>query len=246
MAGIRQGVTAIPVAAVKQLQGLTGVPPGHDFTEQAKNVLPSLFVKIVVVLFDQALDVGCGLPPLSLAHSMSIRDLRGAMIPAIYTYGGRVLISVDDMTRLTPTQQAFWLAIFDHAQVVTCASERKAGLRELWWKMKVIDNLTLEHVKCDCPVVGAWKGGLIVLQSGKPRAVGPSQERHNLYPTHTGRTAVGSGPAGGDAWPVSALAIGSAGQAAYLLYIRADGGRAKVGSGGGDRPVPAGHLWPQG
>jgi len=43
------------------------------------------------------------------------------------------------MTRLTPTQQAFWLTIFDHAQVVTCASERKAGLRKLWWKMKVIE-----------------------------------------------------------------------------------------------------------
>ena len=51
-------------------------------------------------------------------------------------------------------------------------------------KLEAIDNLTLEQVKCDCPVVGAWKGGLIVLQGGKPRAVGESQERHNLNPTH--------------------------------------------------------------
>ena len=72
-------------------------------------------------------------------NRMSIRDLTGAIIPAIYSYEGRVLIAVDDMTRLTPTQQAFWLAIFDHAQVVTCASERKRGLRKLWWKMKEIE-----------------------------------------------------------------------------------------------------------
>ncbi len=71
-------------------------------------------------------------------NRMSIRDLTGAIIPAIYAHDHQVLIAVDDMTRLTPTQQAFWLAIFDHAQVVTCASQRKAGLRKLWWKMKEI------------------------------------------------------------------------------------------------------------
>ena len=71
-------------------------------------------------------------------NRMSIRDLSGAIISAIYAYQGKVLIAVDDMTQLTPTQQAFWLAIFDHAQVVTCASQRKAGLRKLWWKMKEI------------------------------------------------------------------------------------------------------------
>jgi energy-coupling factor transporter ATP-binding protein EcfA2 len=70
---------------------------------------------------------------------LSIRDLTGAIIPAIYAFEGRVLIAVDDMTSLTPTQQAFWLAIFEHAQVVTCASDRKHGLRKLWWKMKPIE-----------------------------------------------------------------------------------------------------------
>ena len=69
----------------------------------------------------------------------SIRDLSSAIIPAIYGYSGQVLIAVDDMTRLTPTQQAFWLAVFEHAQVVTSASERKSGLRKLWWKMKAIE-----------------------------------------------------------------------------------------------------------
>jgi len=77
-------------------------------------------------------------------NRMSIRDLTAAIIPAIYAYEERVLIAVDDMTRLTPTQQAFWLAVFEHAQVATCASERKHGLRKLWWKMKVVEVPTLE------------------------------------------------------------------------------------------------------
>jgi hypothetical protein len=72
-------------------------------------------------------------------NRLSIRDLTAAIIPALYAYEGRVLIAVDDMTSLTPTQQAFWLAVFEHAQVVTCASARKTGLRKLWWKMKVIE-----------------------------------------------------------------------------------------------------------
>lgn len=77
---------------------------------------------------------------------LSIRDLTGAIIPSLSTHKAPVLIAVDDMTRLTPTQQAFWLALFDHAQVVTCASEKKQGLRKLWWKMKEIEvpPLTLE------------------------------------------------------------------------------------------------------
>ena len=54
------------------------------------------------------------------------------------------MIAVDDMTSLTPTQQAFWLAIFEYAQVVTCASARKSGLRKLWWKMKAIEVPALD------------------------------------------------------------------------------------------------------
>ncbi|MEA3274532.1 MAG: ATP-binding protein [Pseudomonadota bacterium] len=87
------------------------------------------------------------LPPREVAwakirrhvNRLSIRDLTAAIIPALYAYEGRVLIAVDDMTQLTPTQQAFWLAVFEHAQVATCASERKSGLRKLWWKMKAIE-----------------------------------------------------------------------------------------------------------
>lgn len=93
----------------------------------------------------------------------SIRDLSSAIIPAIYSYSGQVLIAVDDMTRLTPTQQAFWLAVFDHAQVVTCASERKSGLRKLWWKMKVVEVPRLEpdHAKALIKEYIAQKGVMI-------------------------------------------------------------------------------------
>jgi len=53
--------------------------------------------------------------------------------------GGQIIIAVDDMTRLTPTQQAFWLAVFDHAQVLTCASEKRTDVAKLWWRMKEIE-----------------------------------------------------------------------------------------------------------
>ena len=43
------------------------------------------------------------------------------------------------MTFLTPTQSAFWLAVFDHAQLVGCASAKKEGNRKLWWRMKEIE-----------------------------------------------------------------------------------------------------------
>jgi inner membrane protein len=49
--------------------------------------------------------------------------------------------------------------------------------------LEATDNLTLEHITCQCPVLGVWQSGLIVLHEGKPRAVGESQVHHNLHPT---------------------------------------------------------------
>jgi hypothetical protein len=43
------------------------------------------------------------------------------------------------MSSITSTQQAFWLAVFDHAQVVACAAEKKASLKKLWWKAKEME-----------------------------------------------------------------------------------------------------------
>ena len=53
-----------------------------------------------------------------------------------------------------------------------------------WYDLELVasDNLTLERISCRCPVVGLWKGGLIVLHEGQPRAVGKSQQHHNLLP----------------------------------------------------------------
>jgi len=113
-------------------------------------------------------------------NRMSIRDLSGAIISAIYSYEARVLIAVDDMTRLTPTQQAFWLAIFDHAQVVCCASERKRGLRKLWWKMMVVDvpRLAPEDSKAIVKAYIAQKGVMI--------------ESPDLYVSHVVKQAGGN------------------------------------------------------
>lgn len=74
----------------------------------------------------------------SQVNRMSMRDLTHAIIPALARSPNKPVIAVDDLTSLTPTQMAFWLAIFDHAQVIGCASEKKARVRKLWWKMKEI------------------------------------------------------------------------------------------------------------
>ena len=74
----------------------------------------------------------------SQVNRMSMRDLTQALIPALAKAEAKPVIAVDDLTSLTPTQMEFWLAIFDHAQVIGCASEKKARVRKLWWKMREI------------------------------------------------------------------------------------------------------------
>ena len=59
------------------------------------------------------------------------------------------------------------------------------GLNFYSVELKAIDNLTLEHIECNCPVLSAWQSGLIIDYHGKTRAVGKSQMHHNLYPTET-------------------------------------------------------------
>ena len=113
-------------------------------------------------------------------NRQSIRDLSGAIIPAIYAHPGRVIIAVDDMTRLTPTQQAFWLAVFDHAQILTCATEKKQGLRKLWWRMKELEvkPLSAGETKEIVQTYIAKKGTLI--------------ESPELYISHVAQQALGN------------------------------------------------------
>lgn len=40
---------------------------------------------------------------------------------------------------------------------------KKAGTRWYTLDLQATDNLTLEHVTCQCPVLGVWQSGLIVL-----------------------------------------------------------------------------------
>ncbi len=71
-------------------------------------------------------------------NRLNMRDLTQAVIPALARAPTKPIIAVDDLTTLTPTQMAFWLAIFEHAQIIGCASEKKAGVKKLWWKMREI------------------------------------------------------------------------------------------------------------
>ena len=60
--------------------------------------------------------------------------------------------------------------------------QRQIGTHWYDLELQASDNLTLARVEGRFPVVGLWKNGLIVLQDGKPRAVGKSQQNHNLLP----------------------------------------------------------------
>ncbi len=60
---------------------------------------------------------------------------------------------------------------------------QQAGTKWFTLELEAIDNLTLEHIHCQCPILGTWHEGLIVLHEGRPRAVGHSQVHHDLYRT---------------------------------------------------------------
>ncbi len=79
-------------------------------------------------------------------NRMSMRDLTQTIIPALASSEVKPVIAVDDLTTLTPTQMSFWLAIFEHAQVLGCASEKKPRIKKLWWKMKEIQIKPLPPV----------------------------------------------------------------------------------------------------
>jgi energy-coupling factor transporter ATP-binding protein EcfA2 len=117
-------------------------------------------------------------------NRLSMRDLTAAIIPALHDHHGQVLIAVDDLTHLTPTLVAFWLAVFDAAQVIGCASQKKAGLAKLWWKMTEIEipplapeatreivqsYITQQGMLIEAP--GLFVGHVVQQSGGNPQAI---------------------------------------------------------------------------
>ena len=60
--------------------------------------------------------------------------------------------------------------------------QQKLGTHKFGLHLEAVDNLTMEQINCECPVIGLWKDGLIVTHKGKPRAVGESPAYHDLFP----------------------------------------------------------------
>ncbi len=117
-------------------------------------------------------------------NRLSMRDLAAAIIPALHDHHGQVLIAVDDLTHLTPTLVAFWLAVFDVAQVLGCARQKKANLAKLWWKMTDIDippltpdatreivqrYITQQGMLIESP--GLFVGHVVQQSGGNPQAI---------------------------------------------------------------------------
>ncbi len=115
-----------------------------QFLEIARGLLESGLLKPSALELDAGLD---DLDPAALewakikrsVNRLSIRDLTAAIVPALHTHEGRVLIAVDDLTAVTPTLVAFWLAVLDAAQLVACASEKRKNVARLWWKLAEIE-----------------------------------------------------------------------------------------------------------
>ncbi|CDI04639.1 conserved hypothetical protein [Candidatus Competibacter denitrificans Run_A_D11] len=125
-----------------------------QFLEIARGLLESGLLKPSALELDADLDA---LNPAAIewakikrsVNRLSIRDLTAAIIPAVHAQPGRVLIAVDDLTPVTPTLVAFWLAILDAAQLVACASAKKPNVAKLWWKLAEIEipPLAPEHAR---------------------------------------------------------------------------------------------------
>jgi energy-coupling factor transporter ATP-binding protein EcfA2 len=125
-----------------------------QFLELARGLLESGLLKPSALELDAALDA---LDPALIewakikrsVNRLSIRDLCAAIVPALHAQPGRVLIAVDDLTAVTPTLVAFWLAILDAAQLLACASAKKPNVAKLWWKLAEIEipPLAPEHAR---------------------------------------------------------------------------------------------------
>lgn len=115
-----------------------------QFLEIARGLLESGLLKPSSLELDNNLDL---VDPATLewvklkrsVNRLSIRDLCAAIVPALHANKGRVLIAVDDLTTVTPTLVAFWLAVCNATQLITCASAKRPNVAKLWWKMAEIE-----------------------------------------------------------------------------------------------------------
>jgi len=125
-----------------------------QFLELARGLLESGLLKPSALELDAGLD---DLDPAALewtklkrsVNRLSIRDLCAVIVPVLHAHQGRVLIAVDDLTAVTPTLVAFWLAVCDAAQLIACASEQRKNVAKLWWKLAEIEipPLAPEHAR---------------------------------------------------------------------------------------------------
>ncbi len=115
-----------------------------QFLEIARGLLESGLLKPSALELDASLDA---LDPAALEwaklrrsiNRLSIRDLTAAIVPVLHAQKDRVLIAVDDLTAVTPTLVAFWLAVCDAAQLLACASAKRPNVAKLWWKLAEIE-----------------------------------------------------------------------------------------------------------
>ncbi len=115
-----------------------------QFLEITRGLLESGLLKPSALELDADLDA---LNPAAIewakikrsVNRLSIRDLCAVIVPALHEQRGQVLIAVDDLTQVTPTLVAFWLAVCDAAQIIACASAKKPNVAKLWWKLAEIE-----------------------------------------------------------------------------------------------------------
>ncbi|MCC8992650.1 MAG: ATP-binding protein [Candidatus Contendobacter sp.] len=146
------GKSAVLEAVIDRLllrQNLSVIQVGEhqakgQFLEMARGLLESGLLKPSALELDAGLDT---VDPATLewvkikrqVTRLSIRDLCAVIVPVLHEQRGRVLIAVDDLTQVTPTLVAFWLAVCDAAQIIACASARKPNVAKLWWKLAEIE-----------------------------------------------------------------------------------------------------------
>ena len=139
-----------------------------QFLEIARGLLESGLLKPSALELDARLD---DLDPAALewvkikrqVNRLSIRDLCAVIVPALHAHPGRVLIAVDDLTPVTPTLVAFWLAILDAAQLIACASAKRPNVAKLWWKLVEIEipPLAPEHARAIAQIYLQQTGTLV-------------------------------------------------------------------------------------